>query len=118
MFNRLLIQLNPIGESLGEIGLDRTEPDYMWREQDYLFRRMLTLSRPDKVLVLHLRGSSDLHSSDVLMSALHLVRKACGQVRNSIFTVSQAAKKMLRIGYKSFQTATLVSLEGSRHFRV
>ncbi|MCG7867848.1 MAG: TatD family hydrolase, partial [Candidatus Thiodiazotropha taylori] len=74
---RTLLDSNPLVKALGEIGLDRTEPDYMWREQDHLFRRMLTLSRPDKVLVLHLRGSSDLHSSDVLMTALHLVRKAC-----------------------------------------
>ena len=74
---RTLLNSNPLVKALGEIGLDRTEPDYMWREQDHLFRRMSTLSRPDKVLVHHLRGSSDLHSSDVLMSALHLVRKAC-----------------------------------------
>ena len=74
---RTLLNSNPLVKALGEIGLDRTEMDYMWREQDHLFHRMLTLSHPDKVLVLQLRGSSDLHSSDVLMSALHLVRKAC-----------------------------------------
>ena len=38
---------------------------------------MLTLCRPDKVLVLHLRGASNKHSSDVLLSALYLVREAC-----------------------------------------
>ena len=38
---------------------------------------MLTLCCPDKVLVLHLRGASNKHSSDVLLSALYLVREAC-----------------------------------------
>ena len=50
--------------------------------QDNAFRKMQTLCRPDKVLVLHLRGgggggASNKHSSDILLSALHLVRKAC-----------------------------------------
>ena len=57
--------------------MDRTEADHTWSDQDKLFRRMLTISRPDKVLVLHLRGASNRHSSEVLLSALHLVRKTC-----------------------------------------
>lgn len=74
---RMLLDSNPLVKALGEIGLDRTEPDHMWAEQDRMFKRLLTLSRPDKVLVLHLRGSSNVHSSDVLMAALHHVGRAC-----------------------------------------
>ena len=68
---------NRLIKALGEIGLDRTEPQHTWLSQDIAFGKMLTLCRPDKVLVLHLWGASNKHSSDVLLSALHLVRKAC-----------------------------------------
>lgn len=76
---QMLLDSNPLVKALGEIGLDRTEPDYMWADQDRMFKRLLSLSRPDKVLVLHLRGSSNTHSSDVLMAALHHVGKACSR---------------------------------------
>ena len=76
---QMLLDSNPLVKALGEIGLDRTEPDHMWAEQDRMFKRLLSLSRPDKVLVLHLRGSSNVHSSDVLMAALHYVGRACSR---------------------------------------
>ena len=76
---KTLLYSNPLVVALGEIGLDRTVPDYLWDDQDLVFKRMLTFCHPEKVLVLHLRGSSNIHSSDVLMAALQYVRKACSQ---------------------------------------
>ena len=75
---QMLLDSNPLVKVLGEIGLDCTEPDHMCPEQDRMFKQLLSLSRPDKVLVLHLRGSSNVHSSDVLMAALPLER-ACSR---------------------------------------
>ena len=74
---KALLDTNPLGKALGEIRLDRTEPEYTWSDQDCLFKKMLALSRPDKVIVLHLGGSSDKYSLDVLLRCLHFVRKAC-----------------------------------------
>ena len=65
--------------ALGEIGLDRTVPDYLWDEQERTFQRLLTFCHPEKVLVLHLRGYSKVHSSDVLNTGLQYVRKACSR---------------------------------------
>ena len=65
-------------KALGEIGLDRTDPEYTWFDQDCLFfKTLLALSRPDKVIVLHIRRSSAQHSSDVLLAGFHYVKKAC-----------------------------------------
>ena len=74
---KALLDTNPLVKALGEFGLDRTEPAYTWSEQDRLFKRMLSLSRPDKVIVLHLRGATDRHSTDIFLAGLHYVRKAC-----------------------------------------
>ena len=74
---KALLDTNPLVKALGEIGLDRTEPEYTWFDQDRLFKKLLALSRPDKVIVLHIRGSSAQHSSDVLLAGLHYVKKAC-----------------------------------------
>ena len=76
---RTLVQSNPLVAALGEIGLDRTVPDYLWDEQERTFQRLLTFCHPDKVLVLHLRGYSEVHSSDVLNTGLQYVRKACSR---------------------------------------
>lgn len=72
-----LLDSNSLVRALGEIGLDRTEPDYTWVEQDRWFRRLLRISRPDKVIVLHLRGAADYGSVDVIVAALHYAKKVC-----------------------------------------
>ena len=90
---KALLDTNPLVKALGEIGLDRTEPGYTWSDQDCLLKKMLALSRPDKVIVLHLRGSSDKYSSDVLLAGLHYVRKACPpsqRIHLHCFTSNQA----------------------------
>ena len=90
---KALLDTNPLVKALGEIGLDRTEPEYTWSDQDGLLKKMLALSRPDKVIVLHLRGSSDKNSSDVLLAGLHYVRKACPpsqRIHLHCFTGNQA----------------------------
>ena len=74
---KILVDTNPLVKALGEIGLDRTEPDYTWPDQDRMFKKLLSWSRPEKVLVLHLRGVSDRDCSDVLLAGLHYVKKAC-----------------------------------------
>ena len=76
---RTLVQSNPLVAALGEIGLDRSVPDYLWDEQERTFQRLLTFCHPEKVLVLHLRGYSKVHSSDVLNTGLQYVRKACSR---------------------------------------
>ena len=76
---RTLVQSNPLVAALGEIGLDRTVPDYLWDEQERTFQRLLTFCHPDKVLVLHLRGYSKVHSLDVLNTGLQYVPKACSR---------------------------------------
>ena len=76
---RTLVQSNPLVAALGEIGLDRTVPDYLWDEQERTFQRLLTFCHPEKVLVLHLRGYSKVHSSDVLNTGLQYVWKACSR---------------------------------------
>ena len=76
---RTLVQSNPLVAALGEISLDRTVPDFLWDEQERTFQRLLTFCHPEKVLVLHLRGYSKVHSSDVLNTGLQYVRKACSR---------------------------------------
>lgn len=78
---KTLLDSNPLVMALGEIGLDRTEPEHTWAQQDHVFKQLLRLSRPNKVLVLHLRGPSNHHSSDVLLAALHQVQKYCAETQ-------------------------------------
>lgn len=52
--------------ALREVGLDRTVPVKLWRQQEAVLRQVLTLTCKDKVLVLHLRGTpSDRIGMDV-----------------------------------------------------
>ena len=90
---KALLDTNPLMKALGQIGLDRTELEYPWPDKECLFTKMLALSRPDKVTVLHLRGSSDKYSSDVLLAGLHYVRKDCPpsqRIHLHCFTGNQA----------------------------
>ena len=50
---KALLDTNPLVKALEELGLDRTEPAHTRSEQDHLFKRMQSLSRPDKVIVIH-----------------------------------------------------------------
>ncbi|XP_062609823.1 uncharacterized protein LOC134271630 [Saccostrea cucullata] len=69
---------SPYVVALGEIGLDRTVPVKLWRRQDEVFRQVLTLTRKDKVLVLHLRGiAADRIGMDVHARCIQLLRKSC-----------------------------------------
>ena len=47
---------NPLIKALGEIGLDRTEPQHTWLAQDIAFRKMQTLCRLEKFLFFMLGG--------------------------------------------------------------
>ena len=43
---RTLVQSNPLVAALGEIGLDRTVPDYLWDEQERTFPTISSLLPP------------------------------------------------------------------------
>lgn len=64
--------------ALGEVGLDRTVPVKLWRQQEAVLRQVLTLTRKDKVLVLHLRGTpSDRIGMDVHARCMQILQKSC-----------------------------------------
>jgi TatD DNase family protein len=71
---RLLTLPGVVG--LGEIGLDWTEPQEVWEEQESVFRQILQNAGSWRVLVLHLRGK---HSSDysVYFKGLEIVQEIC-----------------------------------------
>jgi TatD DNase family protein len=68
---------SPEVRALGEVGLDRTEAPRNWEEQDEVLQKVLTLCSPDKVLILHFRGTSDLYSADVYARGLEIVSQLC-----------------------------------------
>ena len=56
---------------MGEVGLDRTVYPNQWQAQRALLRRVLTLLRSDRVLVLHLRGAKqEPYAYDVGMDCI------------------------------------------------
>lgn len=64
---------------LGETGLDRTVPVKLWRQQEKVFRQVLSLVRQDKVLILHLRGTpADRIGMDVHARGMQILQKFCG----------------------------------------
>lgn len=64
--------------ALGEVGLDRTVPVKLWRRQEDVLCQVLTLSRKDKVLVLHLRGTpADRIGMDVHARCMQILHKSC-----------------------------------------
>ena len=84
---RTLVQSNPLVAALGEIGLDRTVPDYLWDEQERTFQRLLTFCHPDKVLVLHLRGIQKYTRRMFLIPAFKMFGKPVPGTRKSICIV-------------------------------
>jgi TatD DNase family protein len=68
----------PYVVALGEVGLDRTVPVKLWRRQEEVLRQMLTLARKDRVIVLHLRGTShDRIGMDVHARCMQILQKSC-----------------------------------------
>ena len=64
--------------ALGEIGLDRTVSTGLWRHQEEVFCQVLSLTKPSRPLVLHLRGTrSDHIGMDVHARAMQLMEKNC-----------------------------------------
>jgi TatD DNase family protein len=69
---------SPSVVALGEVGLDRTIPIRLWRRQEEAFRKVLTIVRKDKVLVIHLRGTpSDRIGMDVHARCMQILQKTC-----------------------------------------
>ena len=63
--------------ALGEVGLDRTVYPNQWQAQRAVLRRVLTLLRPDRVLVLHLHGvKQDPYAYDVSMDCILILLEA------------------------------------------
>ena len=49
--------------ALGEIGLDRTEPKGTWGHQEAVLKELLALARPEKPVILHVRGQDGVVGS-------------------------------------------------------
>lgn len=63
---------------LGEIGLDRTVPPNLWRKQEEVFRKVLSLVRQEKVLILHLPpAGADRIGMDVHARCMQILHKFC-----------------------------------------
>lgn len=70
---------HPSVVGLGETGLDRTVPVKLWRQQEKVFRQVLSLVRQNKVLILHLRGTpADRIGIDVHARCMQILKKFCG----------------------------------------
>ena len=70
-----LLRQNP-GLSLGEIGLDRTEPKGTWLCQETVLKKLLGLAIVDQPIVLHVRGQDGDHGSgDVYSRCLAILRE-------------------------------------------
>ena len=50
---------------LGEIGLDRTEPQSLWNLQEKTMVRLLQFSMPIRPVILHMRDRTDEHAGEV-----------------------------------------------------
>ena len=76
--------------ALGEIGLDYSVTVPSKEVHKKLVEEALALSRPEKVLVLHIRGDEkDVFFKEPSSDLLKIVHKICPRSRNFIFTVSQ-----------------------------
>lgn len=70
---------HPSVVGLGETGLDRTVPVKLWRQQEKVFRQVLSLVHQNKVLILHLRGTpADRIGIDVHARCMQILKKFCG----------------------------------------
>ncbi|XP_063411177.1 putative deoxyribonuclease TATDN2 [Mytilus trossulus] len=64
--------------ALGEIGLDRTVNQVHWMSQEKIFDKLLGLARPNKPVILHLRGQATETMSDAVYTrALEIVQNNC-----------------------------------------
>ncbi|CAG2255195.1 tatD [Mytilus edulis] len=64
--------------ALGEIGLDRTVNPIHWMSQEKILDKLLGLARPNKPVILHLRGQATETMSDAVYTrALEIVQNNC-----------------------------------------
>ncbi|CAC5416321.1 tatD [Mytilus coruscus] len=64
--------------ALGEIGLDRTVNPIHWMSQEKILDKLLSLARPNKPVILHLRGQATETMSDAVYTrALEIVQNNC-----------------------------------------
>lgn len=59
---------------LGEIGLDHTEPESTWKEQEDIFIKVLQLSMPIRPLIIHLRDPKDKHCGELSTRCLQIMK--------------------------------------------
>ena len=70
--------LSPHVHALGEVGLDRTEPEHSWRRQEEVLIDVLRFNSLRKPLVLHVRGSrSDFRAADVHARCRDILKDYC-----------------------------------------
>ncbi|XP_062612696.1 uncharacterized protein LOC134274418 [Saccostrea cucullata] len=80
----LLHQLlhHPKVVALGECGLDRSVSPSEWSQQEEVFVKILSLAKPCKPLVLHLRGPvGDEYGSDVNARCIMLMERYCSRAQ-------------------------------------
>ncbi|XP_060555212.1 uncharacterized protein LOC132716073 [Ruditapes philippinarum] len=60
--------------ALGEIGLDRTEPEMSWDLQEKTMVRLLQFSMPVRPVILHMRDGTDQHAGEVSAKCLQIMK--------------------------------------------
>ena len=74
----LKLLANPRMSTISEVGFDFSVSNSLWRQQEELFDKMLSLGTLGRILVMHLRGSADDPCSKVVNRlALWRLKKRC-----------------------------------------
>ncbi|MEW8547192.1 MAG: TatD family hydrolase [Candidatus Thiodiazotropha sp.] len=60
--------------ALGEIGLDHTEPESTWKDQEDTLIKVLQLSMPIRPLIIHFRDPKDKHCGELSTRCLQIMR--------------------------------------------
>ena len=73
---------SPFVTALGEIGLDRTEPEFTWELQETVLKKLLQLCNVRKPLILHIRGPFGDHlGTDTRSKCLEIVKDCCAPIQ-------------------------------------
>ena len=92
--------------ALGEVGLDYSVHQDLWEKQETTLIEVLKLCRPQKVLVLHIRGSvGDKLASRPHRKALEIVKAACSPEQPIHLHCFTGGLDELRLWQKAFPGA-------------
>ena len=71
-FRRLLS--HPEVSALGEVGLDRTEPEETWVLQEEIFTKIMMYNAPWRTCVIHIRDPMDVHAGELYTKCLQIMK--------------------------------------------